>query len=528
MADIEFNVTVSPEVVIETTVIDEDIAVTVDGSNSFSVAVDDFSILAENAEAEEVVNVVVNQGEPGPAGADGPTGPVGPQGEGLQIDASGTLAGRDAYNSELEGFTYLDTTAGLLYIRETATPGVWSAGIDFGGADGNTILSGTADPTSEGVDGDFYIRTDTSFIFGPKAAGVWPAGVDLKGSDGVVGSDGRTILNGTIDPTSEGVDGDFYINTTTNFIFGPKSGTWPVGVDLNGTDGAPGDPGADGNTILYGIVNPTSEGTDGDFYINTVTSYIFGPKSGTWPPGTSLVGAAGTPGTNGIDGNTILYGAVDPTTEGVDDDFYINTATSFIFGPKAAGVWPAGTTLGGADGADGAAGADGKTILYGTSDPTTQGVDGDFYINTTTDYVFGPKSGTWPAGTSMIGPPGDTGPAGTNGTDGADFLIDATGTLAGRDAYNSEAAGFSYLDSTNSNLYFRETATPGVWSPAIPFGKGDPGDPGDTGPQGPQGNDGPQGPAGTPGIDGADYTGPEIFAQSTQPGGADGSIWIKI
>jgi hypothetical protein len=51
------------------------------------------------------------------------------------------------------------------------------------------------------------------------------------------------------------------------------------------------------------------------------------------------------------------------------------------------------------------AGADGKTILYGTAAPTTEGVDGDFYIRTTTNYIYGPKAGgTWPSGTSLVGP----------------------------------------------------------------------------------------------------------------------------
>jgi hypothetical protein len=106
----------------------------------------------------------------------------------------------------------------------------------------------------------------------------------------------------------------------------------------------------------------------------------------------------------------------------VDGDFYINTASNFIFGPKATGVWPSGTSIvgsqgdpgeagaPGAPGADGADGADGKTILYGAIDPTTEGVDGDFYINTASNFIFGPKAaGVWPAGTSIVGPKGDPG-----------------------------------------------------------------------------------------------------------------------
>jgi hypothetical protein len=75
---------------------------------------------------------------------------------------------------------------------------------------------------------------------------------------------------------------------------------------------------------------------------------------------------------------------------------------------------PAGATgATGATGAAGAAGADGKTVLYGTAAPTTEGVNGDFYIRTTTNFIYGPKAaGTWPSGTSLVGPTGSTGATG--------------------------------------------------------------------------------------------------------------------
>ncbi len=50
------------------------------------------------------------------------------------------------------------------------------------GLDGNGWLYGTDAPTTEGNDGDFYFRTSTNYIYGPKASGVWPAGVDLAGN----------------------------------------------------------------------------------------------------------------------------------------------------------------------------------------------------------------------------------------------------------------------------------------------------------------------------------------------------------
>ncbi len=40
-----------------------------------------------------------------------------------------------------------------------------------------------------------------------------------------------------------------------------------------------------GTSIVTGIVNPTSgDGNDGDFFLNTTSRVLFGPKaSGAWP-----------------------------------------------------------------------------------------------------------------------------------------------------------------------------------------------------------------------------------------------------
>ncbi len=75
----------------------------------------------------------------------------------------------------------------------------------------------------------------------------------------------------------------------------------------------------------------------------------------------------------------------------------------------------------GATGATGAAGADGKTVSNGTSNPASgTGVNGDFYINTATNTLFGPKAnGAWPSGVSLVGPTGATGAQGIQGATGA-------------------------------------------------------------------------------------------------------------
>jgi len=129
-------------------------------------------------------------------------------------------------------------------------------------------------------------------------------------------------------------------------------------------------------------------------------------------------GAAGPPGPAGVDGQTVLNGSGAPGGgTGQDGDFYIDTDVYDIYGPKAAGVWGGGTSL------VGPAGADGQTVLNGSGAPGGgTGQDGDFYIDTDVYDIYGPKAaGVWGAGTSLVGPAGSGGlktamfPAESNG-----------------------------------------------------------------------------------------------------------------
>jgi hypothetical protein len=225
---------------------------------------------------------------------------------------------------------------------------------------------------------------------------------------------------------------------------GPRG---PAGTDgtngingSNGTNGTNGNDGADGNTVLNGAGAPTAGlGNDGDFYIDTAGNTLYGPKAGgAWPAtGTSLVGPQGTPGANGTDGNTVLNGSGAPTPSlGNDGDFYIDTASNTLYGPKAGGAWSGtGTSLvgpqgapgsNGTNGTNGTDGSNGNTVLNGTGAPTPSlGNDGDFYIDTANHTLYGPKAGgAWPGtGTSLVGPQGTPGTNGTNGTNGTGATV---------------------------------------------------------------------------------------------------------
>lgn len=157
----------------------------------------------------------------------------------------------------------------------------------------------------------------------------------------------------------------------------------------------------------------------------------------------------GAAGAAGADGRTILSGSGAPSSGlGSNGDFYIDTAATALYGPKTAGAWGSATSLIGPTGSTGAAGADGNSVLNGTGAPGGgTGVDGDFYIDTAADSIYGPKAGgVWGSGTSLIGPTGATGAAGADGLITAlDTAIGATPTAAGM----SESGGTLTLQPAN-------------------------------------------------------------------------------
>src|SRR5512140_3184881 len=159
------------------------------------------------------------------------------------------------------------------------------------------------------------------------------------------------------------------------------------------------------------------------------------------------------------------------------------------------------------------------SVLSAAGAPTTDnGINGDFYIDTNANQLYGPKSGGWGTGTSLVGAPGDQGPAGPTGPTGASGITFA-GVWDSGTAYSEgdwvAANNTSYValqastnkDPATETAYWYELT---INAPAGPTGA--------TGPQGPQGDTGPQGPSG---LDGA--TGPQGPTGATGAPGADGA-----
>jgi hypothetical protein len=167
---------------------------------------------------------------------------------------------------------------------------------------------------------------------GPKgdAGPVGPAGLEWKGpwvsgasyiADDAVGYSGASYFciaatSGTVTPNLDTAKWALLASQGAQGIQGSIGATGNMG--LQGLQGLPGIAGTNGNTVLNGTVIPTSGvGVNGDFYINTTTKTIFGPKAaGLWPiTGTLLVGPAGPTGATGATGATGPSGGGDSSIE---------------------------------------------------------------------------------------------------------------------------------------------------------------------------------------------------------------------
>lgn len=166
-----------------------------------------------------------------------------------------------------------------------------------------------------------------------------------------------------------------------------------------------------------------------NFYIFTLITILFfascgkdganGPAGATGPAGVQgAVGPAGPTGANGQNGSIIYSGTTVPATAtGVSGDFYLNTTTGLLYGPKTASGWGTGISLKGTNGATGATGATGtpgSKIYNGSGAPTaTTGINGDYYLDITNYLLYGPKTaGSWGVPVNLRGPAGPQGPEG--------------------------------------------------------------------------------------------------------------------
>jgi len=174
-------------------------------------------------------------GPAGPAGADGPPGPAGSDG----------IRGYDGREVEIRNDgTYIQWR----YIADP--PAAWNNLISLvsltgaDGTNGKTILSGSGAPDNGlGTDGDYYLDTPVSHLYGPKTAGAWGAYVDLVGPQGPPGPAASVtqsaVLSALDDPTDGAVlyvqQGVTEAGTAAKIAVGDRLGNYKTRIDGNGT-----------------------------------------------------------------------------------------------------------------------------------------------------------------------------------------------------------------------------------------------------------------------------------------------------
>ena len=239
----------------------------------------------------------------------------------------------------------------------------------------NTILSGATVPTATiGSVGDYYIDLTSVNLYGPKTAEGWGTPVSLRGLQGEKGSNGQDAPIPHI-----GNDGYWYIGNTKTTV--KAQGT-------NGTNGITPTISEDGYWIVNGQkTNVKAKGDDGQNGTNGqngTTPTISIDNNGYWViNGTKTdVKAKGEKGEKGNDGQN---GADAPKPNIKNGYWYIGTENT-------------GVKVQGDQGERGLPGKDGSKIYAGQGKPNTQGVEGDYYIDTEDKIFYGPKTNTgWPS-----------------------------------------------------------------------------------------------------------------------------------
>ena len=199
---------------------------------------------------------------------------------------------------------------------------VFTFSIDPAGAAGrsassipNTILSGKGAPTLKvGINGDFYIDTRSLLIYGPKKNGKWSSPKNLQGPAGAAGANGNDGKSGS--DGKNGSDGKSVAGVSTTA--GPAGPAGPIGA--TGPAGPAGPSGAVGATGPAGATGPSGSGTG--------TPGPQGATGATGPQGAT--GAAGAAGPAGADGATGATGSVGAT--GATGAAGLNGATAAVDG----------------------------------------------------------------------------------------------------------------------------------------------------------------------------------------------------
>jgi hypothetical protein len=111
-------------------------------------------------------------------------------------------------------------------------------------------------------------------------------------TSGMQGPRGSAILNGSGLPSNSiGLAGDYYLDTITDILYGPKTTSWPnSGVSIRGATGPTGATGQTGYSVYTGTSTPSNSlGNNGDAYIQSTANLIYSKISGIWTNAQAIV-----------------------------------------------------------------------------------------------------------------------------------------------------------------------------------------------------------------------------------------------
>jgi hypothetical protein len=166
--------------------------------------------------------------------------------------------------------------------------------------------------------------------------------------------------------------------------------------------------------------------------------------------------------TAGSIANTILSGEGVPAKSlGINGDFYIDSKSMNMYGPKKNNSWPIPISMRGPSGPAGPSGVDGKNGTSATSGAGATGAAGP-------QGPAGPQGATGPAG-----PQGATGPAGASGSgSGSTGPAGPAGSAGatGAQGPKGDTGTAASIQSVNLTQWTMSTATPGGGSESSGFG----------------------------------------------------------
>ena len=210
------------------------------------------------------------------------------------------------------------------------------------------------------------------------------------------------------------------------------------------------------NTFLNGLGAPNAtNGIDGDFYLDTLSSNLYGPKKkGKWPLPKNLVGPVGPQGPVGKQGSEGKVGDKGATTSSAGTQGIQGIPGTP--GPAGSSGPSGGAGVAGSVGATGAPGPQGSPGSAGAPGIGATGLQG--------------VAGT-PGSTGARGPIGETGTVGADGLQGAAGIsravlgnINFVGTLSGGVGVGKESSAFGDLQVGKkylviSNIFTTSTST---------------------------------------------------------------------